>query len=168
MTRMLWMIFFFNRYCLKKKHLTLTSAHRQQGHAAMEPIVAAARTMLESSTGLIQTARSLAVNPKDPPKWSVLAGHSRTVSDSIKKLITNMRYQSLCKKSLVLRCCCLHSALNCSETVLFAVLAEKRLLARGNATTPLRCSTPAFEKLIRRPWLPSASSSHPGRTFPWR
>lgn len=62
-----------------------------QGHAAMEPIVAAAKTMLESSTGLIQTARSLAVNPKDPPKWSVLAGHSRTVSDSIKKLITNMR-----------------------------------------------------------------------------
>uniref|UniRef100_A0A8C3GAY7 Talin 1 n=1 Tax=Cyclopterus lumpus TaxID=8103 RepID=A0A8C3GAY7_CYCLU len=62
-----------------------------EGHAAMEPIVVAAKTMLESSTGLIQTARSLAVNPKDPPKWSVLAGHSRTVSDSIKKLITNMR-----------------------------------------------------------------------------
>ncbi|XP_056287859.1 talin-1 isoform X1 [Pseudoliparis swirei] len=62
-----------------------------EGHAAMAPIVVAAKTMLESSTGLIQTARSLAVNPKDPPKWSVLAGHSRTVSDSIKKLITNMR-----------------------------------------------------------------------------
>uniref|UniRef100_A0A667YE89 Talin 1 n=1 Tax=Myripristis murdjan TaxID=586833 RepID=A0A667YE89_9TELE len=62
-----------------------------EGHAAMEPIVAAAKTMLDSSTGLIQTARSLAVNPKDPPKWSVLAGYSRTVSDSIKKLITNMR-----------------------------------------------------------------------------
>lgn len=57
----------------------------------MEPIISAAKTMLESSAGLIQTARSLAVNPKDPPKWSVLAGHSRTVSDSIKKLITNMR-----------------------------------------------------------------------------
>nr|1ZW3_B Chain B, Talin 1 [synthetic construct] len=25
------------------------------------------------------------------PRWSVLAGHSRTVSDSIKKLITSMR-----------------------------------------------------------------------------
>uniref|UniRef100_A0AAY4DRJ3 Talin 1 n=1 Tax=Denticeps clupeoides TaxID=299321 RepID=A0AAY4DRJ3_9TELE len=62
-----------------------------EGMAAMEPIVAAAKAMLDSSTGLIQTARSLAVNPKDPPKWSVLAGHSRTVSDSIKKLITNMR-----------------------------------------------------------------------------
>ncbi|XP_069736860.1 talin-1 isoform X2 [Phaenicophaeus curvirostris] len=62
-----------------------------EGRRAMEPIVSAAKTMLESSAGLIQTARSLAVNPKDPPQWSVLAGHSRTVSDSIKKLITNMR-----------------------------------------------------------------------------
>ncbi|NWV58939.1 TLN1 protein, partial [Malurus elegans] len=62
-----------------------------EGRRAMEPIVTSAKTMLESSAGLIQTARSLAVNPKDPPQWSVLAGHSRTVSDSIKKLITNMR-----------------------------------------------------------------------------
>ncbi|XP_030048629.1 talin-1 isoform X1 [Microcaecilia unicolor] len=62
-----------------------------EGLLAMEPIVTSAKTMLESSSGLIQTARSLAVNPKDPPKWSILAGHSRTVSDSIKKLITNMR-----------------------------------------------------------------------------
>ncbi|XP_078077806.1 talin-1 isoform X1 [Mustelus asterias] len=62
-----------------------------EGLNAMEPIVVAAKTMLDSSTGLIQTARSLAVNPKDPPKWSVLAGHSRTVSDSIKKLITSIR-----------------------------------------------------------------------------
>ncbi|NWS34180.1 TLN1 protein, partial [Polioptila caerulea] len=62
-----------------------------EGRRAMEPIVISAKTMLESSAGLIQTARSLAVNPKDPPQWSVLAGHSRTVSDSIKKMITNMR-----------------------------------------------------------------------------
>ncbi|NXA82743.1 TLN1 protein, partial [Thryothorus ludovicianus] len=62
-----------------------------EGRRAMEPIVISAKTMLESSAGLIQTARSLAVNPKDPSQWSVLAGHSRTVSDSIKKLITNMR-----------------------------------------------------------------------------
>ncbi|XP_040191710.1 talin-1 isoform X1 [Rana temporaria] len=63
----------------------------QEGLHAMEPIISSAQTMLESSSGLIQTARSLAANPKDPPQWSVLAGHSRTVSDSIKKLITNMR-----------------------------------------------------------------------------
>uniref|UniRef100_A0A8C6XQN7 Talin 1 n=1 Tax=Naja naja TaxID=35670 RepID=A0A8C6XQN7_NAJNA len=70
---------------------TIPAQISPEGRRAMEPILSSAKTMLESSAGLIQTARSLAVNPRDPPKWSVLAGHSRTVSDSIKKLITNMR-----------------------------------------------------------------------------
>lgn len=51
-----------------------------------------ARSMLDSSTYLLETARSLVLNPKDPPTWSILAGHSRTVSDSIKSLITSIRF----------------------------------------------------------------------------
>ena len=47
--------------------------------------------MLESSSELIKTARKLANNPKDPPTWQVMAGHSRIVSDSIKRLIANIR-----------------------------------------------------------------------------
>uniref|UniRef100_A0A8C3H3Y1 Talin 2 n=1 Tax=Corvus moneduloides TaxID=1196302 RepID=A0A8C3H3Y1_CORMO len=62
-----------------------------EGSRAQEPILVSAKTMLESSSSLIKTARSLAINPKDPPTWSVLAGHSHTVSDSIKSLITSIR-----------------------------------------------------------------------------
>uniref|UniRef100_A0A673CK07 Talin 2b n=1 Tax=Sphaeramia orbicularis TaxID=375764 RepID=A0A673CK07_9TELE len=62
-----------------------------EGSAAQEPIVRSARSMLDSSTFLLETARSLVLNPKDPPTWSILAGHSRTVSDSIKSLITSIR-----------------------------------------------------------------------------
>ncbi|KAJ8247513.1 hypothetical protein GJAV_G00247260 [Gymnothorax javanicus] len=62
-----------------------------EGSAAQEPILRSARSMLDSSTHLLKTARSLIINPKDPPTWSVLAGHSRTVSDSIKSLITAIR-----------------------------------------------------------------------------
>ncbi|XP_051012689.1 talin-2 [Acomys russatus] len=62
-----------------------------EGSQAQEPILVSAKTMLESSSDLIRTARSLAINPKDPPTWSVLAGHSHTVSDSIKSLITSIR-----------------------------------------------------------------------------
>uniref|UniRef100_A0A8C5E508 Talin-2 n=1 Tax=Gouania willdenowi TaxID=441366 RepID=A0A8C5E508_GOUWI len=62
-----------------------------EGFAAQEPIIQSARSMLDSSTYLLKTARSLVINPKDPPTWSVLAGHSRTVSDSIKSLITAIR-----------------------------------------------------------------------------
>ncbi|XP_061881025.1 talin-2a isoform X2 [Entelurus aequoreus] len=62
-----------------------------EGSAAQEPILQSAYSMLDSSTYLLKTARSLVINPKDPPTWSVLAGHSRTVSDSIKSLITAIR-----------------------------------------------------------------------------
>uniref|UniRef100_A0A8C2KVS8 Talin 2 n=1 Tax=Cyprinus carpio TaxID=7962 RepID=A0A8C2KVS8_CYPCA len=62
-----------------------------EGSAAQEPILRSARSMLDSSTHLLETARSLVLNPKDPPTWSILAGHSRTVSDSIKSLITSIR-----------------------------------------------------------------------------
>ncbi|XP_047436194.1 talin-2a isoform X4 [Mugil cephalus] len=62
-----------------------------EGSAAQEPILHSARAMLDSSTYLLKTARSLVINPKDPPTWFVLAGHSRTVSDSIKGLITAIR-----------------------------------------------------------------------------
>uniref|UniRef100_A0A7N8YPY1 Talin 2a n=1 Tax=Mastacembelus armatus TaxID=205130 RepID=A0A7N8YPY1_9TELE len=48
-----------------------------EGSAAQEPILQSACSMLDSSTHLIKTARSLVINPKDPPTWSVLAGHSR-------------------------------------------------------------------------------------------
>lgn len=70
------------------------SAVWSQGSQAQEPILISAKTMLESSSYLIRTARSLAINPKDPPTWSVLAGHSHTVSDSIKSLITSIRLVS--------------------------------------------------------------------------
>ncbi|XP_067297971.1 talin-2a isoform X1 [Pseudorasbora parva] len=63
----------------------------KEGSAAQEPIIQSARSMLDSSTHLLKTARSLVMNPKDPPTWSLLAGHSRTVSDSIKSLITAIR-----------------------------------------------------------------------------
>ncbi|KAJ0069938.1 hypothetical protein NL108_017255 [Boleophthalmus pectinirostris] len=62
-----------------------------EGSAAQEPIIRSARCMLDSSTFLLETARALVLNPKDPPTWSILAGHSRTVSDSIKSLITAIR-----------------------------------------------------------------------------
>ncbi|CAM4522659.1 unnamed protein product [Leuciscus chuanchicus] len=63
----------------------------KEGSASQEPIIQSAHSMLGSSTHLLKTARSLVMNPKDPPTWSLLASHSRTVSDSIKSLITAIR-----------------------------------------------------------------------------
>lgn len=77
--------------CHRKVGFSSSALPFPQGSAAQEPIVRSARSMLDSSTYLLETARSLVLNPKDPPTWSILAGHSRTVSDSIKSLITSIR-----------------------------------------------------------------------------
>ena len=57
----------------------------------MEPIISAGKMMITSSCALIQTAKPLALNPKDPPTWQQLANHSKDVSDSIKKLVSSIR-----------------------------------------------------------------------------
>ncbi|XP_018673450.2 talin-2 isoform X2 [Ciona intestinalis] len=62
-----------------------------EAREAQRPIIESGKQMLQSSCDLIKTARKLANNPKDPPTWQVMAGHSRVVSDSIKKLIANIR-----------------------------------------------------------------------------
>ena len=63
-----------------------------QAREAMEPIVTAGKMMIASSCALIQTAKPLAINPKDPPTWQLLANHSKNVSDSIKKLVSSIRW----------------------------------------------------------------------------
>lgn len=40
---------------------------------------------------MLQAAKSLAINPKDPPTWQQIAQHSKHVSDSIKRLVTALR-----------------------------------------------------------------------------
>ncbi|XP_022084654.1 talin-1-like isoform X6 [Acanthaster planci] len=62
-----------------------------QARQAMEPIISAGKMMIASSCALIQTAKPLALNPKDPPTWQQLANHSKDVSDSIKKLVSSIR-----------------------------------------------------------------------------
>lgn len=62
-----------------------------QARMAMEPITMAGKRMIASSSALIQTAKPLAMNPRDPPTWQLLANHSKNVSDSIKELIASIR-----------------------------------------------------------------------------
>lgn len=40
---------------------------------------------------MIQAARSLAINPQDPPMWETLSKSSKAVSDAIKKLVSAIK-----------------------------------------------------------------------------
>ncbi|XP_013778384.1 talin-2-like [Limulus polyphemus] len=59
--------------------------------AAQEPITSAGKSIIDGSCNMIQTAKSLALNPQDPPAWQTLASHSKNVSDAIKKLVTSIK-----------------------------------------------------------------------------
>lgn len=60
-------------------------------HHAQRPIVEAGCAIIDSSCVMVSAAKSLAVSPKDPPTWQLLANQSKSVSDSIKKLVASIR-----------------------------------------------------------------------------
>jgi talin len=63
-----------------------------KGRVIQEPVVSSGKSVIEGSCNMLQAAKSLAINPKDPPTWHQLAQHSKQVSDSIKRLVTALRY----------------------------------------------------------------------------
>ena len=62
-----------------------------EGRQAQRPILDSGKQIIGGSVAMIQSAKSLAVNPKDPPTWQALANSSKSVSDSIKKLVSSIR-----------------------------------------------------------------------------
>lgn len=58
---------------------------------SQEPITSAGKAIINGSCSLIESAKSLAVNPRDPPTWQSMANHSKSVSDSIKSLVASIR-----------------------------------------------------------------------------
>lgn len=62
-----------------------------KARSAQEPIISYGKSIIDASSSMILSAKSLALNPKDPPGWQTLANHSKNVSDSIKKLVTSIK-----------------------------------------------------------------------------
>ncbi|UXI17836.1 polycomb complex protein BMI-1 [Sarcoptes scabiei] len=58
---------------------------------AQEPITTYGKSIIDASSNMIMSAKTLAVNPKDSPGWQTLANHSKNVSNSIKKLVTSIK-----------------------------------------------------------------------------
>ena len=63
----------------------------REGQFAQEPILQSGNFIIEGSCSMIHSAKSLAINPKDPPTWQSLANSSKDVSDAIKKLVSSIR-----------------------------------------------------------------------------
>ncbi|XP_064472172.1 talin-2-like isoform X2 [Ornithodoros turicata] len=62
-----------------------------KARASQEPITSAGKSVIDGSCNMIMSAKSLALNPKDPPTWQSLSNHSKGVSDGIKRLVSAIR-----------------------------------------------------------------------------
>lgn len=78
-------------YANSSEFISIPAKISHQARVSQEPILDAGRKFIDSSCSVIRTAKSLIVTPRDPPTWQQFAGHSKTVSDSIKKLVSSIR-----------------------------------------------------------------------------
>ncbi|TKR83174.1 hypothetical protein L596_016804 [Steinernema carpocapsae] len=62
-----------------------------EGQQAQRPVLTSAKTMLDASSSMIETAKSLSDRPTDGQIWQRLAYNSKDVSESIKRLVSAIR-----------------------------------------------------------------------------
>ena len=63
-----------------------------QARQAQEPITSAGKALIDGGCNMLQAAKQLAINPKDPPTYQMYSNHSKSVSDAIKRLVSAIRY----------------------------------------------------------------------------
>ncbi|XP_064292942.1 talin-1 isoform X8 [Plodia interpunctella] len=58
---------------------------------SQDAVLRCGRDIISGSCSMLESARALALAPQEREQWQQLAAHSKTVSDSIKSLVTNIR-----------------------------------------------------------------------------
>lgn len=62
-----------------------------EAQKAQEPITSAGVAMIDGACHMLQAAKQLAVNPKDPTTYQLYSNHSKSVSDAMKKLVSSIK-----------------------------------------------------------------------------
>lgn len=69
----------------------LSAKFSDEARARQKPFCTAGKGIADASCKLIAVAKSLIVNPRDPPKWSELGEHSKAVSQSVQSLVAALQ-----------------------------------------------------------------------------
>ena len=80
----------FMKHFNSQKVVTQPAKIGEEGLDAAKDIVKYGGEIVDRSSSMITSVKSLVVNPKDPPTWQTLANTSKEVSDSIKHLIAEI------------------------------------------------------------------------------
>lgn len=79
-------------YASSSEFVTIPAKIPLQARQAQQPIIEAGRRLIDSSCSVIGSTKNLIIMPKDPSTWQNFAANSKSVSDSIKQLVVNIRY----------------------------------------------------------------------------
>ncbi|XP_055385289.1 talin-2 isoform X2 [Condylostylus longicornis] len=79
------------QYASSPEFISIPAKISAEGRKAQEPVLSAGRGVLDGVVEMVKAAKSLAVSPNDPPVWQQLAMHSKPVSESVKRLVDNIK-----------------------------------------------------------------------------
>lgn len=79
------------QYASSTEFISVPARISAEGRRAQEPILDAGRGVLDGVVEMVRAVKSLALSPEDPPVWQQLSHHSKPVSESVKRLVDNIR-----------------------------------------------------------------------------
>ncbi|CAF0840452.1 unnamed protein product [Didymodactylos carnosus] len=78
-------------YAMSKEFSSIPASISNAGRQLQEPIVSSARNVVDGACNIVECSKTLIMNSKEPSQWQQLATHTKTVSESIKRLATSVK-----------------------------------------------------------------------------
>ncbi|KAH8306929.1 hypothetical protein KR044_001207 [Drosophila immigrans] len=79
------------QYASSPEFISIPAKISAEGRKAQEPVIQAGRGVIDGVVEMVKAAKSLALSPDNPPVWQQLSMHSTPVSESVKRLVDNIR-----------------------------------------------------------------------------
>lgn len=114
------------------------------GRAAQEPLTRAGKALVDASSALIQAAKQLIVEPKDPPVWMQLATQSKVgLRHSVPVAVQPLQCcaTAACQPHVRQHSCSIVSRPPCCPSATAATASRHRTLHVGQPTSSTPCLT---------------------------
>ncbi|XP_030385592.1 talin-2 isoform X3 [Scaptodrosophila lebanonensis] len=118
------------QYASSPEFISIPAKISAEGRKAQEPVINAGRGVIDGVVEMVKAAKSLALSPDNPPVWQQLSMHSTPVSESVKRLVDNIRDkapgQAQCEQVLHTLGTCTRELDSCALAVSAQGLSQRR------------------------------------------
>ncbi|XP_073841685.1 talin_middle and talin-RS domain-containing protein rhea isoform X1 [Musca autumnalis] len=118
------------QYASSPDFISVPAKISAEGRKAQDPVLNAGRGVIDGVIEMVQAAKSLALSPDDPPVWQKLSNASTPVSESVKRLVDNIREkapgQAQCDQVLQTLGTCMRELDSCAMAVNAQGLSQRR------------------------------------------